>query len=118
MSTVPLEELLRLRDRINPKLYEKVVFRPEPPNTSASHLKPAKPMKNRLFHRENKNRPREMSSKTMSRPVLFEEMGGGAKKKLDPRFDERCGEFNAHIHSENYAFMADVRAREKKVGWM
>jgi hypothetical protein len=43
--------------------------------------------------------------------------GGSSSKvsRFDPRFDDRCGEINPFIYSQNYAFIEDVRKNEKQV---
>merc|ERR1712130_1012979 len=63
------------------------------------------------FKRENKNRPREMSSKkTVGR---FREVVQVAKKeRRDPRFDPLCGEFNDKLFKESYQFVNEVKSRE------
>merc|ERR1712192_303760 len=63
------------------------------------------------FKRDNKNRPREMSSKkTVGR---FREVVQVAKReRRDPRFDPLCGEFNDKLFKESYQFVNEVKARE------
>ncbi|VDN35540.1 unnamed protein product [Gongylonema pulchrum] len=69
-----------------------------------------------MLQRDNPKRPREASSKM---PVSkFRNAFGQQKlqeKKFDPRFDERCGEFNEYIYHNNYSFLSEIRQNEKKL---
>merc|ERR1712029_1237278 len=65
----------------------------------------------KTFKRENKNRPREMSSKkTVGR---FREVVQVAKvQKRDPRFDPLCGDFDDKLFKENYKFVNEIKTQD------
>ncbi|KAG8187274.1 hypothetical protein JTE90_019163 [Oedothorax gibbosus] len=65
------------------------------------------------FHRENKNRPRAISSK---RPVpVFREVFQVKKQHhRDPRFDDLSGTFDEESFEEDYSFIKDIKKREKQ----
>ncbi|XP_045537744.1 ribosomal RNA processing protein 36 homolog isoform X1 [Papilio machaon] len=99
LSSLSFEDLQKLKERIGAKLYKEVVFgKKNNPETSP---------KAKFFKRENKNRPREMSSK---RPVRMLRDTGKVKKTeiRDPRFDPLCGEFDKKEFAENYNFLSDM----------
>uniref|UniRef100_A0A183H5B1 rRNA biogenesis protein RRP36 n=1 Tax=Onchocerca flexuosa TaxID=387005 RepID=A0A183H5B1_9BILA len=68
------------------------------------------------LQRENPKRPHEVSSKI---PVSkFRNVFANEKLErpiFDPRFDNRCGEFNDYIYRNNYSFLNEIRQREKKI---
>lgn len=99
------ENLIKLKEKLGAKVYNEAVF-----GTVDRSKRPAK----KDFKRDNKNRPREMTSK---RPVPL--LGNDKSKSRestetvrDPRFDPNCGEFNATKFKENFSFVADIKARE------
>merc|ERR1719357_1486581 len=67
-----------------------------------------------LYKRDNKNRPRETSSKkTVKR--LRDVVGLKADQKLDkrdPRFDNLCGEFDEKVFKDSYKFVDAIKAKE------
>merc|ERR1719242_1750240 len=67
--------------------------------------------------RENKNRPREMSSKkTVKRFRDVVGLSAALKsEKRDPRFDNMCGEFDEKIHRDAYKFVEDIKSKELDV---
>ncbi|CAH0594075.1 unnamed protein product [Chrysodeixis includens] len=103
LSSLSFEELQKLKEKIGAKVYKEAIFGKnvtEKPFT-------------KVFKRENKNRPREMSSK---RPVPLLQAVPTVKKKevRDPRFDPLCGEFDKKQFSENYNFLSDIRMKDIK----
>lgn len=102
LSNMSFEELIQLKERLGLKVYNQVL-----------HGKREKKTSKRVFKRENKNRPMEMSSK---KPVKHSKDGAQVKKKMtrDPRFDDLSGEFNEHYFKSNYSFLFDIKAREKE----
>lgn len=99
------ESLINLKEKLGAKVYNEAVF-----GTSERANRPAK----KEFKRENKNRPREMTSK---RPVPLlrndkPKAKDSAERVRDPRFDPNCGEFNAKKFKENFSFVADIKATE------
>merc|ERR1719273_2581159 len=108
LSKMSMEEILRLKEELGSKLYNRAVGigsckKPHSKFTSKDELK-----------RDNKNRPREESSK---KPVKrFRDVVGLTselkKEKRDPRFDNMCGEFDEKIHRDAYKFVDGIKAKE------
>ncbi|TRY78414.1 hypothetical protein TCAL_07842 [Tigriopus californicus] len=90
-----LEEIQELKEKIGLKLYNKALGI----NQGRGMAKPTQ-MSKAVFKRENKNRPREISSK---KPVkrfrdvvgLTAKMNEKEHQKRDPRFDSLCGEYDS-----------------------
>lgn len=105
LSTLSFEELQKLKEKIGAKVYKEALF------GNANKKKEHDGAK--VFKRENKNRPREMSSK---QPVRMLQAVPTFKKKeiRDPRFDPLCGEFNKKQFSDDYNFLSDIRMKDIK----
>ncbi|KAK4884485.1 hypothetical protein RN001_000756 [Aquatica leii] len=98
ISSMSFEDLQKLKEKIGSKEYNNVIF---------GANKNSK--KQTTFKRENKNRPRERSSK-----IRFER--ANEVKKLtprDPRFDPICGTYNEKIFKTNYKFISDIKKSER-----
>ncbi|XP_059058238.1 ribosomal RNA processing protein 36 homolog [Achroia grisella] len=104
LSTLTFEELQKLKEKIGAKVYKEALFGK---NDESNH----KELKH--FKRENKNRPREMSSK---KPVpMFLDAPKIKKREMrDPRFDPLCGEFDKKEFKQNYNFISDIRIKDIK----
>ncbi|KAJ2942062.1 hypothetical protein O0L34_g10980 [Tuta absoluta] len=103
LSTLSFEELQKLKERIGAKVYNEALFGKD---------EKKKQVTPKVFKRENKNRPREMSSK---KPVSILDIPKVKKKEVrDPRFDPLCGEFDKKQFSENYNFLSDIRMKDIK----
>ncbi|XP_041969163.1 ribosomal RNA processing protein 36 homolog [Aricia agestis] len=103
ISSLSFEDLQKLKEKIGAKVYKEVVFGK---NYSSPKVK--------TFKRENKNRPREMSSK---KPVPFmRDVLPAIKRKeiRDPRFDPLCGSFDKKEFTENYNFLSEIRSNDVK----
>ncbi|XP_029162394.1 ribosomal RNA processing protein 36 homolog [Nylanderia fulva] len=100
LKDMSFEELLKLKEKLGTKVYNKAVFG-------------NKNKKKTEFKRENKNRPREMSSK---KPVFtFREIVPVKKVAArDPRFDSLCGTFNEKAFKHSYAFINDLKKNDLK----
>lgn len=61
-----------------------------------------------IFKRENKNRPRETSSKWREKPERPK------IRRRDPRFEESCGTLSLKAFREDYQFLDDIREKEVK----
>ncbi|XP_031356886.1 ribosomal RNA processing protein 36 homolog isoform X2 [Photinus pyralis] len=95
------EELIKLKEEIGAKEYNNIVL---PPNEKSKAP--------RSFKRENKNRPRERSSKI---PVSRLQMENTKKpNSRDPRFDPLCGNYDEKIFRTNYKFVKDIRMKERE----
>lgn len=98
LKYISFEELLKLKEKLGTKVYNKTIF--------GDNSK-----KKTEFKRENKNRPREMSSK---KPVsTFREIVPVKKVVArDPRFDSLCGTFNEKAFKHSYAFINDLKKND------
>ncbi|KAJ8949226.1 hypothetical protein NQ318_022738 [Aromia moschata] len=107
ISTLSFEDLLKMKEDLGSKLYNETIFGP------------SKKIKQTGLKRENKNRPREISSK-IRRKQIGKELNtkdiAVVKKVLprDPRFDPLCGQYDDNIFKRNYKFVNDIRKDEKK----
>lgn len=104
LSDIPFCELEELKHRVGSKRYNEAIhglFDKKGTNATKS------------LKRENKNRPRELSSK---KPVPRLRQVIPVKKRMarDPRFDELSGSFNQEMFDKAYSFLDDVKANEKK----
>lgn len=104
LANIPLEDLVKIKDKLGLKVFSQIM----------QGGKKAEPNQKRVFKRENKNRPMEMSSK---RPVPIIRQTHVPKKKVarDPRFDDLSGDFKEEYFERNYSFLQDVKAKEKEV---
>ncbi|VDM98323.1 unnamed protein product [Thelazia callipaeda] len=110
IANVPLCKAKQLQEKLGQKLFDKAFF------GESSICSSSKQTARRTFTRENSKRPREVSSKipvSKFRNVFQNEKLG--RPILDPRFDDRCGEFNDYIYHNNYDFLNDIRQQEKKI---
>lgn len=103
---MPFEDLIKLKQKLGMKVYNSTVLGVE--GKSKKVVPEAK-----TFKRENKNRPREMSSK---KPVPL--IPQRKKKKVtepvhrDPRFDPNCGEFDRDEFKERFNFVNEMKVKE------
>uniref|UniRef100_A0A915Q0A2 rRNA biogenesis protein RRP36 n=1 Tax=Setaria digitata TaxID=48799 RepID=A0A915Q0A2_9BILA len=110
IAKMPLRKAKQLQEQLGKKLFDRAFFA----ENSSSNFK--KKLIQRNFVRENPKRPREVSSKlpvSKFRNVFENEKLG--RPILDPRFDDRCGEFNDYIYQNNYGFLNEIRQQEKKM---
>merc|ERR1719357_2351526 len=108
-----MEELQQMKQEIGTKAMDKILGLSKKPSQDKSSKKRAS---SEAFKRENKNRPRETSSKkTVGR---FRDVVGLTSdqktQKRDPRFDSLCGEFDAKVFKDSYKFVQDIKSRELK----
>ncbi|KAK9884133.1 hypothetical protein WA026_005084 [Henosepilachna vigintioctopunctata] len=102
LATMSFEDIQKLKEKIGSKLYNETLF--------ATKTK----KQNINFKRENKNRPREISSKI--RPKLKQAPALTKKTAIprDPRFDSLCGEYDEKTFKSNYKFVNDIKRKERK----
>jgi len=110
LSKMSMEEILQLKEKLGSKLYNKAISS----NSNDASDGKNKGRKKDEMKRDNKNRPREMSSKkTVKR---YRDVVGvsadNKNEKRDPRFDSMCGEFDEKIHRDAYKFVDDIKAKE------
>jgi len=100
LAKMSIEDIQKLKERLGLKLFHQKM----------SGTAPVRGQKIN-FKRENKNRPREMSSKkTVGR---FREVVQVAKvQKRDPRFDPLCGEFDEKLFKDNYKFVNEIKSQD------
>ncbi|XP_043274101.1 ribosomal RNA processing protein 36 homolog [Venturia canescens] len=100
LSRMSFQDLEKLKEKLGSKVYNEAMFG-------------KKRIAKELYKRENKNRPREMSSK---KPVSrFYEIST-TKKNIprDPRFDGLCGTFNEKAFKNAYSFVSELKERDLK----
>jgi len=101
LSKMSIEEIHRLKNKLGLKLFNQKL------SGKSSETKQED------FKRDNKNRPREMSSK--KQVGRFREIVVASKiEKRDPRFDPNCGEFDDKLFKENYKFVNEYKSSDLK----
>ncbi|KAK7469612.1 hypothetical protein BaRGS_00036341 [Batillaria attramentaria] len=102
LSDLTAEELQTLKEKMGLKAFRKVFG-------AQSSEKSHSPSR---FHRENKNRPSEVSSKR--KVSVVRDMPGVSGVTRDPRFDDISGEFRQDIFERDFSFIDDIKSLEKK----
>ncbi len=92
LSNLTFEELEALKAKLGTKVYNEAMFGTKTQTTISTSKKKLE----KKFKRDNKNRPRELSSKTRV-PRVREVVPVTRKKKRDPRFENLCGELNEEV---------------------
>lgn len=97
------EDLQKLKEKLGTKVYNETIF----------GKKSKKKTEKMEFKRENKNRPREVSSK---KPFTKYKELTPVKKVVsrDPRFDSLCGTFDEKAFKHSYAFINKLRENDLK----
>ncbi|KAK6641294.1 hypothetical protein RUM44_013003 [Polyplax serrata] len=98
LSSMSFEDLKKLKDKLGSKVYKEAMFGRK------------KSLPKTQFKRENKNRPREVSSKI--KPSFNAKVK--EKEIADPRFNRLCGTFNKNHFRNTYDFLTDIRKNELK----
>lgn len=95
------EDLQKLKEKLGCKIYKEALFGPRKVNKKTE------------FKRENKNRPREISSK---KPVSRFREVVQVKNYVprDPRFDNLCGIYDPKKFKRNYMFINDIKENDIK----
>lgn len=92
------EDLQKLKEKLGSKIYNEAMFG-------------SKKVKKPVFKRENKNRPREISSK--KQVSRFKEVIPVKKtNSRDPRFDSLCGSYNEKAFKHAYSFLTDIKKND------
>ncbi|XP_071868839.1 ribosomal RNA processing protein 36 homolog [Bombus fervidus] len=101
LSQMSFEDLQKLKEKLGCKIYKEALFGPR------------KVYKKTEFKRENKNRPREISSK---KPVPRFRKLVQVKKFIprDPRFDSLCGTYDPKRFKRNYSFINEIKENDIK----
>jgi len=110
LSNLTFEELVALREKLGLKVYEEAMFGKKSLNKStlSSSSKNIK-----TFIRDNKNRPRELSSKIRV-PKVREVSHVPKKRTRDPRFENLCGDYDETVWKSNYQFITEMQDNETK----
>ncbi|KHJ75956.1 hypothetical protein OESDEN_24425, partial [Oesophagostomum dentatum] len=113
MADLPLGKVREMKDKLGLKLFNKAYFgtteKDKKTSEAKKKIKEAKKEEYRGQHR-----PKEISSKkpvSTFRPVYDTNIG---KKKRDPRFDNRAGQFKERCFDDNYRFLEDLRKQERE----
>lgn len=131
ISTMSFEELMKLKDKLGAKVYNETVFGKHKVHSPSSAIiqnpllisstnilqERTKTKVQTEFKRDNRNRPREMGAK---RPVPFlgnaklisKSRAATVETVRDPRFDPKCGEYDAKKFKDNFAFVDEIKQRE------
>ncbi|XP_055492260.1 ribosomal RNA processing protein 36 homolog isoform X1 [Leucoraja erinacea] len=102
LSNLSFEELQELQSKVGLKAYNRMV------------CDSGKEQRKERRQSLKKDRPMEMSSK---QPVPFLRRPVAVKKGMlrDPRFDDLSGDYNPEIFDKTYAFLDDIRHKEKEL---
>ncbi|KAL5283746.1 RRP36 family protein [Megaselia abdita] len=106
IKSMSFEELMKLKEQLGSRDYNEAVF-----GESSSKRRPK--VKTDL-KRLNKNRPREMSSKSCVPFLGHTERKQVEKTICDPRFEGEAGEYDAKKFKEDYSFLNEIRETEAK----
>lgn len=103
---MPFEDLIKLKQKLGMKVYNATVLGVE------KTVKKESP-REKVFKRENKNRPREMTSKTPV-PLIPQRKKKKAAELVhrDPRFDPKCGDFDRDEFKERFNFVNAMKVQE------
>ncbi|XP_050487745.1 ribosomal RNA processing protein 36 homolog [Bombus huntii] len=101
LSQMSFEDVQKLKEKLGCKIYKEALFGPRKVNKKTE------------FKRENKNRPREISSK---KPVSRFREVVQVKNYIprDPRFDSLCGTYDPKKFKRNYMFINDIKENDIK----
>ncbi|XP_015179234.1 PREDICTED: ribosomal RNA processing protein 36 homolog [Polistes dominula] len=95
LANMSFEDLQKLKEKLGTKVYNETLFGP-------------RKKKIVTYKRENKNRPREMSTKKQV-PRFREIIQVKKNRPRDPRFDNLSGEFNEKAFKHAYSFINEIK---------
>jgi len=108
LANLTFEELEALKSKLGTKVYNEALFGTKTRSTmGCSKSKLAK-----KFKRDNKNRPREISSKVGVNRIR-QVVPVKRKQKRDPRFENLCGELNEEFWKKDYSFLREMAKEEE-----
>uniref|UniRef100_A0A914DKU6 rRNA biogenesis protein RRP36 n=1 Tax=Acrobeloides nanus TaxID=290746 RepID=A0A914DKU6_9BILA len=105
ISTMPLNKVKELRNKLGLKLFNKTYFGKD----SQDEVSDAAVEGPKKFKRASQHKPREVSSK---KQVSTFRSFVPTKKKFDPRFQPECGEFDDHAFRRDYGFLDGLKTNE------
>lgn len=94
-----------MKQKLGTKVYNSTVL---------GHTEEPKKKTRAEFKRENKNRPREMSSKRQV-PLIQRKKKSYKPSETaprDPRFDSNCGDFDRNEFKERFSFVNELKEKE------
>uniref|UniRef100_A0A8R1ESF4 rRNA biogenesis protein RRP36 n=1 Tax=Caenorhabditis japonica TaxID=281687 RepID=A0A8R1ESF4_CAEJA len=114
ISKMPIGKVREMKEKLGIKLFNKTYF-----GTSEVEKKRKETKKAEISRSENhgQHRPKEISSKrhvSTFRNIYGEHEKGTKKKRWDPRFDSRAGDFKEVCFENNYQFLDEIRDGEIK----
>ena len=101
LSKMSFADIQRLKNKLGLKLFNQKL------EGKKSQQKTAED-----FKRENKQRPREMSSKKQVGRLRNVTSSAKPNTRRDPRFDPNCGEFDDKLFKYNYKFVNKYKAND------
>jgi len=108
MADMPLGRLIEMRDRLGIPLFNKALFNQETVRTT-----PLEQRWKESVRDKSAKKPREMSARV---PISrFNRSSMRGKRSFDPRFDDRCGQFDDFLFQNNYDFLDKMKQKEKKM---
>jgi len=112
LSNLTFEELLTLKEKLGTKEYNEAMFGFQKASGSSTSSK----QRENQIKRDNKNRPREMSSKGRVPKVreIVPVRKDKQKVSKDPRFANDCGKLNEELWNTNYSFLREMAKDEQK----
>jgi len=110
LSTLTFEELDALKAKLGTKVYNEAMFGTSTTGSSKKNSS-KKAMTEKVFKRENHNRPRELSSKVRV-PKVREIVHVKKRRHRDPRFENLCGELDEKLWKNNYSFLTEIAEKE------
>uniref|UniRef100_A0A1I7T9X5 rRNA biogenesis protein RRP36 n=1 Tax=Caenorhabditis tropicalis TaxID=1561998 RepID=A0A1I7T9X5_9PELO len=111
ISNMPLGKVREMKEKLGIKLFNKTYF-----GTSEVDKK-RQEEKKKEGEKGGQHRPKEISSKrpvSSFRNIYGDHEKGTKKKRWDPRFDSRAGDFKEVCFENNYQFLDEIRSDEMK----
>ena len=109
---IPFFELQKMREEIGTKKFDALLS-----TSSSERHRECTPTRNvstsSKWRRIDKSKPLEISSKRRVPRFKKNPKEPNSGNPVDPRFDEKCGNFNESLFKKSYHFLSDVRTREK-----
>eukprot|EP00112_Aurelia_sp_Birch-Aquarium-sp1_P009735 Seg2116.2 transcript_id=Seg2116.2/GoldUCD/mRNA.D3Y31 product="Ribosomal RNA processing protein 36-like" protein_id=Seg2116.2/GoldUCD/D3Y31 len=116
LADIPFEDLDKMETQLRKTKSEETTSGTTMDKRASPKKKEKEIGKSDLFAENRKkkdSRPLEMSSK--QRPSKFRKVvAGGNKMTRDPRFDDLSGKLNHELFKKSYAFLDEIKEKEKK----
>uniref|UniRef100_A0A1I7XIB3 Autophagy-related protein 9 n=1 Tax=Heterorhabditis bacteriophora TaxID=37862 RepID=A0A1I7XIB3_HETBA len=113
LANLPLSQVRKLKEQIGLKLFNKAYFGTTKQNKNSEGDNNDKIVEQHV-KRKGQHRPKEISSKThVSTFRNIYPKDKSEKRRWDPRFDCRTGDYKEHCFEDNYSFLEELRSNEK-----